>query len=156
MLMAFGAAMDLLTMTIPNRISLLLLASFLVAAPLIGLSASEFLSHLGAGAIMLAAGIVLFAVGGFGGGDAKLLAAAGLWIGFDNLFTYLIYVSLFGGVLAVMILGYRSLPPYPLPGWAMRLHERGTGIPYGIAIAAGALTVFPKTVWFPALALIAS
>jgi len=149
MLMAFGAAMDLLTMTIPNRISIVLAAAFPFAALLVGFSPLELASHLGAGLVMLAAGIALFAVGGFGGGDAKLLAAASLWIGFEHLVPYLVYVALFGGVLAVLILAFRMVPAtHPIPGWAMRLHERGTGIPYGIAITAGALAVYPQTHWF--------
>jgi prepilin peptidase CpaA len=46
----------------------------------------------------------------------------------------------------------------PLPSlllgqeWALRLHRRDAGIPYGLALAAGALLVYPQTVWFTALA----
>jgi prepilin peptidase CpaA len=56
-----------------------------------------------------------------------------------------------------MILAYRRSPtgtmlaPY-LPGWAERLHTKGSGVPYGIAIAAGALAVFPSTNLFALLA----
>lgn len=149
-LLAFGAAYDLLTMTIPNRVSIALVLLFLVAAPLAGLSMHDMLLHLGAGLMVLAAGIVLFAVGGFGGGDAKLLAAAALWIGFDQLVMFLANVTVFGGMLALAILAYRRLPfvgPYA-PTWALNLHQRGTGIPYGIAIAASALLVFPHTALF--------
>jgi prepilin peptidase CpaA len=151
-LLAFGAAYDLLTMTIPNRVSIALVALFLVAGPLAGLSAQDMLMHAAAGLIVLAAGIALFAVGGFGGGDAKLLAAAALWIGFDQLVPFLAYVTIFGGVLAVAILVYRRVPILGIhaPDWAMNLHRPGTGIPYGIAIAASALSIFPKTALFAA------
>ncbi len=97
--------------------------------------------HLAAGAVVLLAAIALYAVGGFGGGDGKLLAAAALWIGFEGLVTYLAFVSIAGGVLAVAILIYRRVPAVealPIPDWALKLHKQGTGIPYGIAIAAGA------------------
>jgi prepilin peptidase CpaA len=152
--MAFAAATDLLTMRIPNWVSVTLAVAFLVAAPLAGLSLYDVLMHLAAGAIVLLAAIALYAVGGFGGGDGKLLAAAALWIGFEGLVTYLVFVSIAGGVLAVAILIYRRVPAVealPIPDWALKLHKQGTGIPYGIAIAAGALLVYPHTGWFAAL-----
>ncbi|MCC7253621.1 prepilin peptidase [Hyphomicrobium sp.] len=151
-LLAFGGAYDLLTMTIPNRVSIALVALFLVAAPIAGLSAQDILMHVAAGLVVLAAGIALFAVGGFGGGDAKLLAAGALWIGFDKLLPYLLNVAVFGGVLAMVILFYRRMPVLGIhtPDWAMNLHKSGTGIPYGIAIAASALMVYPHTAWFAA------
>jgi prepilin peptidase CpaA len=154
-IMAFAAAMDLLTMRIPNRISIALAVAFFVAAPFAGLSLHDVLSHAAAGAVVLAAAIGLFAFGGFGGGDGKLLAAAALWIGFEGLVMFLAFVAVAGGVLAVAILFYRRVPAIealPVPEWALKLHERGTGIPYGIAIAAGALLIYPHTAWFAALA----
>ena len=150
--MAFAAATDLLTMTIPNRLSIGLTAAFFVLAPVAGLGWQDILSHMGAGSAMLLAGILLFSLGWLGGGDAKLLAAASLWLGFDQLVMFLAYVAAFGGVLAVLVLAYRSTPAsaLPLPGWAARLHTKGEGIPYGVAIAAGALVVYPATSWYAA------
>jgi prepilin peptidase CpaA len=149
-LVAFGAAYDLLTMTIPNRVSIAIVALFFVVALISGLSTHDILSHIAAGLIVLVAGITLFAVGGFGGGDAKLLAAAALWIGLDHLVPFLINVTLFGGILALAILVYRRNPLIPpnAPDWAINLHKQGSGIPYGIAIASSALLVFPKTALF--------
>lgn len=146
-LMAFGAAMDLLTMTIPNRVSVLLVALFVVVAPLTGMSFDDFLMHLAAGGLVLVASFILFAIGGFGGGDAKLLAAGALWVGLDLLVDFLVGVTLLGGALAVLIVLYRTAPIYglPLPHWAFKLHERGTGIPYGLAISGSALAVFPSS-----------
>ncbi len=150
--MAFAAATDLLTMTIPNRLSIGLAAAFFALAPLAGLGWQDVLSHMGAGAAMLLAGILLFSLGWLGGGDAKLLAAASLWLGFDPLVMFLAYVAAFGAVLAVAVLAYRSTPAsaLPLPGWAARLHTKGEGMPYGVAIAAGALVVYPATHWYAA------
>lgn len=152
--MAFAAAMDLLTMTIPNRLSLGLCAAFLVVAPVAGLGWQEVLSHVAAGSCMLIAGLVLFSLGWVGGGDAKLLAVASLWLGFEPLVLFLGYVAIFGGALAVVILAYRSVPAgaLPLPAWAARLHAKGEAMPYGVAIAAGALTIYPSTHWYAALA----
>lgn len=145
--MAFAGAMDLLTMTIPNRISVGLVAAFLLAAPLLGLSPEQFAMHVAAGLLVLMAGILLFAIGGFGGGDAKLLAAGALWIGFDQLLAFLVLTTVCGGLLAVAILFYRKLPLLGVyaPDWAIRLHKPGGGIPYGVAIAGSALLVFPVT-----------
>lgn len=152
--MAFAAATDLLTMTIPNRLSLGLCAAFLLVAPAAGLAWQDMLTHLAAGALMLLVGIAMFSMGWVGGGDAKLLAAASLWLGFEPMVLFLGYVAIFGGVLAVAILAYRSVPAgaLPLPSWALRLHAKGAGMPYGVAIAAGALTIYPSTKWFAALA----
>jgi prepilin peptidase CpaA len=151
--MAFAAASDLLTMTIPNRLSVGLVLAFFIIAPAAGLSWQEILAHAGVGAAMLVAGFAMFAMGWVGGGDAKLLAAASLWLGMDPMVLFLAYATVFGGVLAVAILIYRSFPAdaLPLPEWAARLHVKGGAIPYGVAIAAGALTVYPTTQWFAAL-----
>ncbi len=153
--MAFAGATDLMTMTIPNRIAVGLAVAFFVTAPLMGLSLEQIFMHTAAGMAILAVAIVLFAVGGFGGGDAKLLAAGALWIGFDGLLPYLVNVTLFGGLLALAILVFRKLPAraYPIPDWALRLHAPKSGIPYGIAIAASALLIYPQTAWFVAAAV---
>jgi prepilin peptidase CpaA len=149
-LMAFSAFSDLFTMTISNRISILLVAGFAVMAALVGLSMAEVLSHIGAGAVVLSVTFVLFAFGWIGGGDAKLAAATALWFGFEPLLSYLLCASLFGGVLTVVIMRFRLMP---LPAvlahqeWALRLHRLDSGVPYGIALAAAALTVYPHTVW---------
>ncbi len=151
--MAFAAATDLLTMRIPNLLSLGLCAAFLVVGPVAGLTWQELLGHVAAGSLMLLVGIFLFSLGWAGGGDAKLLAAASLWLGFEPLVPFLSYVAIFGGALAIAILAYRSVPAgaLPLPGWAARLHAKGGAIPYGVAIAAGALTIYPSTGWYAAL-----
>lgn len=153
--MAFAAANDLFTMTIPNKISLALIAAFAVTAIYGGLSASDILVHVGIGTIALAVGFGLFAFNLLGGGDAKLLAAGALWMGAEYALPYVVYITIFGGVLSVAILAYRRFVPaasLPLPGWAMRLHTHGGGIPYGIAIAAAGLAMYPSTPLFLALA----
>jgi prepilin peptidase CpaA len=152
---AFAAAMDLFTMTIPNRVSAVMIAAFFPMAALVGLGPWEIASHVGAGLLLLAVGILLFVGGWFGGGDAKLLAAIALWVGFDHLLAYLVYVAIAGGILAVVFSTVRTVPlPRLLLGeaWALRLHRPDGGIPYGIALAAGALLVYPHTFWFARLA----
>jgi prepilin peptidase CpaA len=151
---AFAGAMDLFTMTIPNRISLALVAGFIVLAPSAGLGLGDIAYHVGAGILVLAVGVLLFIPRWIGGGDAKLTAAVALWLGFENLFAYLFCVALAGGAMAILFMNLRKAP-LPLfvctQPWAVRLHDRRTGIPYGIALAAGALGVYPHTAWFTGL-----
>jgi prepilin peptidase CpaA len=155
-LMAFAAASDLFTMTISNRVSLALVAGFLVLALLSGMGLHDMLSHVGAGAAVLAVAFVCFAMGWVGGGDAKVAAAAGLWFGFGHLLDYLVYASLFGGALTLLLLQFRQWPlPYSLAGqaWLLKLHAKESGIPYGIALAIGALMIYPETEWIRAVDL---
>ncbi len=154
-LMAFAASSDLLTMTISNRISLVLIAGFFALALVIGMTPAVILTHIGAAALVLVVAFGFFAAGWIGGGDAKLAAATALWLGFDHLLIYLIYASLFGGLLTLVLLQVRALP---LPGflvgqeWAERLHRKDSGVPYGIALAAAALAIYPDTIWMRMIA----
>jgi prepilin peptidase CpaA len=152
-LMAFAASSDLFTMTISNRVSLLLAAGFLALALATGMSAAAIGSHVGAAALVLTVAFVMFAQGWIGGGDAKLAAATALWLGFEHLLPYFLYASLFGGVLTFMMIKFRVVPlPAFLAGedWAQRLHRMDTGVPYGIALAASALLIYPETAWMAA------
>jgi prepilin peptidase CpaA len=147
-LMAFAASSDLFTMTISNRVSLILVAGFFVLAFWSGMSTNDMLFHVGAAMAVLAVTIVFFAFNWIGGGDAKLAAATALWLGFDHLMAYMLYASIFGGVLTLLILRFRFMPlPKALAGqeWAKRLHRLDGGVPYGIALAAAALLIYPDT-----------
>ena len=149
-MMAFAASSDLLTMTIANRVSLILIGGFVLLAGLGGMSGTELLSHVGASAAVLAAAFVCFAFGWIGGGDAKLAATSALWLGFGHLFDYLIFASVLGGGLTLLIVQFRALPlPQILAGqdWVDRLHRPDGGVPCGIALAAAALIVYPQTEW---------
>jgi prepilin peptidase CpaA len=149
-LMAFAAVSDLFTMTIPNRVSLALGAGFVALALLSGMAGYDILFHLGAGAAVLVVSFGCFAMGWIGGGDAKVAAAAALWFGFDHLLNYLLYASLFGGALTLLLLQFRQWPlPYWFSGhaWLLRLHAKESGIPYGIALAIGAMMIYPETDW---------
>jgi prepilin peptidase CpaA len=154
--MAFAASSDLFTMTIANRVSLTLVAGFFLLALLTGMSPAAIGWHLGAGAVVLVISFGLFSFGWIGGGDAKLASATALWFGFAHLLDYLLYASVFGGALTLLLIQFRMLPlPRPLSGreWIERLHCPGGGVPYGIALAAAALVVYPHTEWMAALGL---
>jgi prepilin peptidase CpaA len=155
-LMAFAASSDLLTMTISNRLSMALAGGFFLLTLITGMSLYAFAMHLAAAAVVLVIAFVFFSQGWIGGGDAKLVAATALWFGFDYLLDYLIYASLFGGALTLAIIQFRKLPlpaVFARQTWILRLHETGGGVPYGIALAAAALAVYPKTGWMPAYGL---
>lgn len=152
-LMAFAASSDLFTMTISNRLSLALAGGFFLLALLTGMSLQALGMHLAAGATVLVVAFIFFWRGWIGGGDAKLAAATALWFGFDHLLNYLLYASLFGGALTVLLLQFRRLDlPQVLARqkWIQRLHDAGGGVPYGIALAAAALVIYPHTPWMKA------
>jgi len=155
-LMVFAASSDLLTMTISNRVSLAITAGFLALAGFSGMPPIEFLLHAGAGAIVLTAAFFCFAMGWVGGGDAKIAAAAALWFGVGHTMEFLLYASIFGGVLTVLLMQFRQWPlPYALGGqpWLLRLHDKRSRVPYAIALAVGALMVYPETDWVKAVDL---
>jgi len=153
-LMAFAASSDLFTMTISNKVSLALAAGFLVMALAVGMGPAEIGMHVAAAAAVLVVAFAFFTQGWVGGGDAKLAAAASLWFGFDHLLQYLLDAALLGGVLTFALINFRllPLPPYfERFAWIARLHEKKGGIPYGIALAAAALIVYPDTIWMKPL-----
>jgi prepilin peptidase CpaA len=155
-LMAFAASSDLFTMTISNRLSLALAGGFFLLTIMTGMSLSAVGMHLAAAALVLTVSFGCFSQGWIGGGDAKLAAATALWFGFDHLLDYMVYAALLGGALTLLLLQFRKYPlPYFLVSqpWAERLHEEGAGVPYGIALAAAAMLVYPHTGWMPSAGL---
>ena len=145
-LLAASAGWDLASYTIPNFLPAALLAVFVLLALISGLPPSEIGLHALAGVAGLAMGFALFAFGLIGGGDAKLFAAIVLWLGFRDLLDYALMTSVFGGALAIILIGLRNVPiPATLSShaWLVRLHDPRLGIPYGVALAAGALVIFP-------------
>lgn len=153
-IMVFAAILDIFTMTIPNRISICLVAGFIALAPFTGFGWETIALHVVTGALMLAFGIGAFAAGWIGGGDAKLFAAASLWMGYENLYEYVLLSSILGGVLT---LGFLAMRKYPLPPglarqpWIARLHDAGQGVPYGVALSAAVLIIYPNTRWLEGL-----
>lgn len=156
-LMAFAASSDLVSMTIPNRVSLLLVAGFIAFAALVGLPLKSIGWHLAAGGLVLIVTFSMFAFGWIGGGDAKLAAATGVWCGFSTLMEYSLISAVLGGVLTLALLFGRTfmLPAFARRhAWIVRLHDKTTGIPYGIALAAAGLLIFPETmIWKTAFAI---
>ena len=152
--MIAAAMTDVTTFRIPNWLTVAIAALFFPMAYLTGMPLVEFGWHLAAGAILFAIGFACFSFGLFGGGDAKLMAAAGLWFGTSQTLPFLLMTVVAGGALAVIVMGWSVFMGF----W----HHYGTGpdskmdkqlkkvklkMPYGLAFAVGALLVFPQTWW---------
>lgn len=156
-LVIVAALRDATSYLIPNWISLALVAAFPAAALVCGLVGWSLGAHLLAGLVALILGLAMFALGWIGGGDAKLFAVAGLWLGWPAGAAFLLVTALAGGGLAVSLLGLRSLWLQPLllgsPNWFARLATPGENVPYGVAIAVGALFAFPQCDLMQALGL---
>jgi prepilin peptidase CpaA len=149
--LAIAAFSDLFTMTIPNRISIILVLSFLAIAPFVGLPLPEFGTHVAAALAVFVVCFVLFATNTMGGGDAKLLTAASLWFGFNqSLVEFLAYVGIMGGAATLVILIIRAQANtilaigLPIPSSILLAKK----IPYGIAIAIGGFIAFPSSPLF--------
>jgi prepilin peptidase CpaA len=148
--LAFAAASDALTMTIANRLVAMMLVSFTLCLPLVGMTWNEIVLHIVAGSVVIAIAFAFFAAGWIGGGDAKFAAVIALWLGWSHLLDFALYAALFGGALTLLILSFRRsvLPAFVVrQPWAQRLHDRTAGVPYGVALAAAGLAIYPDTVW---------
>jgi prepilin peptidase CpaA len=147
-LMVFAAFSDLFTMTIPNRVSLVLVVVYFALAAYLQLPWQSVAMHVACGLAMLGLTFVLFQFGWIGGGDAKLASATALWVGWENLLDYGVVASVAGGALTVIIIALRwhDLPEKLLSvGFIARLAEKTNGVPYGIALAIAGLIIYPHT-----------
>ena len=153
--MALAASSDLLTMRISNKLVLFIVASFFVVAIAINLPLQQFAMHAACALVVLAVGFTFFALRWIGGGDAKLAAATTLWLGFGLTLPYLVYSALLGGALTLAILALRRMPLNPFVtryAWLERLHDRKSGVPYGIALAMAGMLTYTNSAIFERLA----
>lgn len=143
-----GALKDLTSYTIPNWISLGLIAAFFPAALVCGAPLSQVGLCLAVGLGALVVGMGMFAAGWIGGGDGKLFAVCALWLGWPAVMPFMLYTGLAGGALTFAILALRSGWAAPVlaggPSWLRKLGTSGGDLPYGVAIAVGALAAFPE------------
>ncbi|EJC68929.1 Flp pilus assembly protein, protease CpaA [Rhizobium leguminosarum bv. viciae WSM1455] len=149
--LAMAAFSDLFTMTIPNRITVILIVSFLVLAPFSGLGLELVGMHLAGAAVVFSACFALFAFNVMGGGDAKLLSATALWFGLNESLLFLMAdVAAIGGLITLLILLVRTQSNtilaigLPVPNSVLLAKK----IPYGIAIAIGGFMAFPSSPLF--------
>ena len=144
-----GALKDLTSYTIPNWVSLALICAFVPAALVVGAPLAQVGTCLAVGVGGLVLGMGMFAAGWIGGGDGKLFAACALWLGWPAALPFMLYTGLAGGALTFAILALRSgwLAPAlaGAPAWVRKLGTEGGDLPYGVAIAVGALAAFPQS-----------
>lgn len=156
-LVIVGGLHDLLTMRIPNWISVALVLLFFPVALLAGLGPTALAIHVGIGLAALFIGAGMFALRWIGGGDAKLIAASCLWLGLSGSGMFLLWTGVVGGVFCLFLMMARQhlqMVTLYAPAWASRLLEPKGDIPYGVAIAIGALLAFPNADLMQAFALI--
>lgn len=140
-LVIFAATRDALSFRIPNALTLLIAGLFFPAALSAGVPAAAIGLHAATGAAVLLAGLGLFALGLVGGGDVKLVAAAAIWLGWPALLPFLAWTAMAGGLLG-LVLGIRLL----YRKHVLKLPISGD-VPYGIALAAGAIIALPQSGW---------
>lgn len=95
------------------------------------------------GAVFLgtfALGCGMFAMRWMGGGDVKLLTACALWFDWSGVLPWFVYVTMGGGVLALLIMGARRMVPLSVRGNStLAIFATKGPIPYGVAIAFGTI-----------------
>ena len=138
LLLVMAAAEDAWRLRISNITCLLIAAAAIVAAILAGPSIALW-QNIVLFAGLLALGTPLFAAGRVGGGDVKLIAVSGAWFDLRGGLLMLICVLIAGGVLALLILALRTFDWSENVRRRIRLLKAGSGIPYGVAIAAGSM-----------------
>ena len=106
-------------------------------------------SHLAAAGIVLMITMAMFGMKVLGAGDSKFATAVALWAGISELTVFLVYMTLLGGVIGLISLALRKWKPLKLPlrgvfadTWPQKAQEGHNSVPYGIAIAGGALVAY--------------
>ena len=148
--MIVAGAGDALSMRIPNWLTALIALTFVPMAVLTAMPLEVFGLHLVVGLGMFFLGFVLFALGLFGGGDAKLLAAAGLWLGWPDLIPFLVLTAFAGGALALCVGAWSMINVGSEVKDGTVFKYFGSikpNVPYGYAFAIGAILAFPQSWW---------
>ena len=138
-----AAYSDVKSFRIPN--SLVAAVALLAVVRLIVIGdPSVALYTVVASVVLLAVGFGMFALGYIGGGDAKLITAATLLVGYNDLLSFLLFMGICGAVMSfAALIIHRYLPLYAGPRLAVLLPKARLAVPYGVAIAsAGIASLF--------------
>jgi prepilin peptidase CpaA len=153
LLMIIAGAGDALSLRIPNWLTLTIFTAFFPLAFATGMPLDIFGLHLLTAVILFVLGFLLFSAGLFGGGDAKLMAAAGIWFGSAQALPFLIFTAMAGGILALCV-GLWSIISMSWEirdaSWSKKLLGLRPNVPYGYAFAIGAILAFPQSWWMVA------
>lgn len=148
--MIVAGAGDALSLRIPNWLNLTIFAAFFPLAWATGMPLAVFGLHVLTAAILLVVGFAFFSAGLFGGGDAKLMAAAGVWFGSAQALPFLVFTVIAGGVLALCIVLWSAISmswEVQDVSWAKKFTSLKPNVPYGYAFAIGAILAFPESWW---------
>ena len=129
-----AAGWDIRSFEIPDTINAvigMLFFAYAMSAP----GRVDFAGACVVALIVFLAGVGLFSVGAFGGGDVKLLAATTLWAGPSLVLPFLVVTALAGGLLSLTVLTRAQLVGRGSVATAR------PSVPYGVAIAAGGIYV---------------
>jgi len=104
------------------------------------------LTALAGTAVGFAVFLIFYLLGGMGGGDVKLMAGFGALLGAGRLLEAALWTAGIGGIMAVLVLGWKALRRSPATGaLSVEEREREASIPYAPAIALGVwLSLVPK------------
>ncbi len=148
----YAAINDIRSFTITNKLNIVFAACFLIFFLPLGLGFKGLAIHAGTALAAFAIGFILFAIGAWGGGDAKLIGATALWLGPNAMLGYVIFTVLAGGVLAIILLVARffakkfGLPKSPR--WARQILRKRAQVPYGVALCIGGIFSVFNTTWY--------
>lgn len=138
-LLAAAACQDIAKLTIANIFPTLIILLFPVWVAVAGPEADIWMNGVNF-LMVLGVGLVLFALQWLGGGDVKLFAAAALWFDFSGIVPLVFYVTMAGaGVTIILVLLRRMVPAGVKSRFDWAIFERRGPIPYGVAIAIGAI-----------------
>lgn len=159
LLLIWAAASDVMSLRIPNWLTILTAVLFFPMAWATGMPLHDFSMHLVAGLGLFVAGFIFFQLGIFGGGDAKLMAAAGLWFGTTQSLPFLFMTVLAGGILAMVVGLWSAISlSWEIEGdnkytvsFGQKLRSLKPNVPYGFAFAIGGILAFKDTWWMHSL-----
>ena len=134
-LLVVAAVIDMRTFTISNRLNL----TVALLAPVYWVSVAlspwpDVAVQLAAAATVFVLFAAAFYAGMMGGGDVKLAAALALWFPPAATMQFIVWMSIAGGVLTVVLLAWHRA----------RRNAGRPQIPYGVAIAFGGLAILAQ------------
>lgn len=137
-----AAITDIMAYRIPNWCSIAVILAYVVRC-IVAWDSVDPLWDLLAAAIAFAVGFGLYSFGKFGAGDVKLATVGVLWAGWgDPALVFVLATALFGGVLAILVLLARVIYSYRhYIAWLEKSLPNLKDIPYGVAIACGAIVL---------------
>ena len=147
---AYAMWTDATSLTIPNWVSIVLLAAF-AAFAILNLDLSTSLWHVAIAVIVFVVTFAFYALGWMGAGDVKFMTATSIWMGSGLILSYVFNVALLGALAAILLIVVRAFAD-PWRGWAAQINviariielAESRKVPYGLPIGAAALVAAPR------------